>query len=318
MKRVVAGLPLFVLLLIISACDQQEPIPGTPTPLPSRYSKIPETAQKMGPENDSFPPLLHNSGWEEPQPMPGLVNSAGGEDSPFINPDGDKLFFFFTPDVSLPAERQLGDGVTGIYLSQLREGVWSDPERVLLSDGPALDGCPMLVSNQLWFCTVREGLTGLHWFKASYEFGVWGGWQLADFDPAYQVGELHISADGQELYFHSDRPGTLGKNDLWVSRLENGSWGEPENIWAVNSPEDDSRPFLSENGNELWFTRTYRGYPAVYLSYRTNGEWGEPALIVSQFAAEPALDREGNLYFVHHFIEDGVMLDADIYLARKK
>jgi hypothetical protein len=272
----------------------------------------------MGPENDLFPPLTHNGGWDQPQPMPGPVNSAGGEDAPFITPDGSNFFFFFTPDVSLPAERQLTDGVTGIYQSHLRDGNWTEPERVLLSEGLALDGCPMVVGNQLWFCTAREGLTGLHWFKATYEFGIWGDWQQADFNPDYQVGELHISADGTELYFHSNRPGSQGKNDLWVSHLVDGVWGEPENISIVNSSEDDSRPFLSEDGQELWFTRTYQGYPAVFVSYRINGEWTEPTLIVSQFAAEPTLDREGNLYFVHHFIQDGVMLDADIYLAKKK
>ena len=30
------------------------------------------------------------------------------------------------------------------------------------------------------------------------------------------------------------------------------------------------------------------------------------------------MDAQGNLYFVHHFYEDGVMLDADIYVAYKK
>ena len=318
MRYPLGKLFLSSLLIMLSACSQQAaPLP-TPTALPSRYGRIPSTAQKMGPDNDPFPPLLHNAGWEQPQPMPGPVNSAGGEDSPFITPDGSNFFFFFTPDVNLPAERQLTDGVTGIYQSNLRDGNWTEPERVLLSEGLALDGCPMIVRNQLWFCTVREGFTGLHWFKATFDFGIWGDWQQADFNPDYQVGELHISADGTELYFHSNRPGTQGKNDLWVSLLANGVWGEPENIAAVNSPEDDSRPFLSEDGQELWFTRIYQGYPAVYVSYRIDGEWTEPILIVSQFAAEPTLDRENNLYFVHHFIQDGVMLDADIYLAKKK
>ena len=318
MKRILVKGAVSILLILLSACSEQTNPSIPPTPLLSRYSQIPASAQKMVPENDPFPPILHNPGWKDPQPLPGPVNSAGGEDSPFIMPDGNRLFFFFTPDVSLPAEQQVTDGVTGIYQAVLRDGTWDEPERVLLSDGLALDGCPMVVGNQLWFCTAREGLTGLHWFRASYEFGVWGDWELADFDPTYKVGELHISADGQALYFHSNREGSYGKNDIWISQFELGSCGEPENISPVNSSEDDSRPFLSEDGQELWFTRTYQGSPAVYVSHRKNGTWGEPVLVVSQFAAEPTLDREGNLYFVHHFIQDGVMLDADIYIAKKK
>jgi len=41
-------------------------------------------------------------------------------------------------------------------------------------------------------------------------------------------------------------------------------------------------------------------------------------MIISQFAGEPTLDKEGNIYFTHHFFKDGVMLEADIYVAMKK
>jgi len=41
-------------------------------------------------------------------------------------------------------------------------------------------------------------------------------------------------------------------------------------------------------------------------------------LILSQFAGEPSLDREGNIYFVHHYFEDGKMIEADIYVAYRK
>jgi hypothetical protein len=51
---------------------------------------------------------------------------------------------------------------------------------------------------------------------------------------------------------------------------------------------------------------------------RSDGEWGTPELIVSRFAGEPTLDPQGNLYFVHHYYEDGKMIEADIYMATKK
>ena len=70
--------------------------------------------------------------------------------------------------------------------------------------------------------------------------------------------------------------------------------------------------------NELWFTRTYLGTPAIYRSRSEEGEWQEAELIVSQFAGEPTLDPAGNLLFVHHFFDNGVMLEADIYIAYRK
>jgi hypothetical protein len=320
MKRLKRILYTGLFLLPLCSCSESTPplSTATPTAIPSRYSRISETAEKMGPDNDRLPPIIHSAAWEEPIPMPGPINSPGGEDSPFITPDGKDFYFFFTPDVSIPAEKQVLDGVTGIYKSRWVNDSWTDPERVILNDDLALDGCPFVLGNQLWFCTARVGYTGLHWFKAYYENGAWGSWELEDFIPLYDVGELHITADGKELYYHSSQGGGLGANDIWVSRKENGSWGEPHNLTLVNSQEDDSRPFVSEDSQQLWFTRTYQGYPAVFVSYKENGIWQEPILIVSQFAAEPTLDNAGNLYFIHHFIWDGVMLDADVYLAKKK
>jgi hypothetical protein len=306
-----------VLLIALQACSPPE-TPATPTPLPSRESRIPAEAVKQTSNEDPLPPVLHNPAWEDPLPMPGPINTAGGEDAPFITPDGETFLFFFTPDTNIPAQQQFTDGVTGIYQSRLVNGRWTTPQKLILSKKAALDGCPFLREERLWFCTVREGATGVHWFTAEWENSSWKNWQPANFDPAHRVGELHISPDGERLYYHSDRPGGLGKNDLWMLSKSADGWHNPENISAVNSPEDDSRPFLSPDGLELWFTRSYQGSPAVFRSHQVEGTWQEPELIISQFAGEPTLDSAGNLYFVHHFVQNGVIIEADIYLARKK
>jgi hypothetical protein len=86
----------------------------------------------------------------------------------------------------------------------------------------------------------------------------------------------------------------------------------------VNSAADESRPFITGDGSELWFTRYYQGTPAVLRSRRLGSAWQPPELIVSRFAGEPTLDALGNLYFVHHFYAGGVMREADIYVARRK
>jgi len=61
------------------------------------------------------------------------------------------------------------------------------------------------------------------------------------------------------------------------------------------------------------------GAPAIYRSEKVNGAWSEPQLILSQFAGEPTLDSEGNLYFAHHFFNNASqMIEADIYVAYRK
>ncbi|MBS3749998.1 MAG: PD40 domain-containing protein [Anaerolineales bacterium] len=315
MRNIAAILILVLCLMFTTACIEKG---ETQTPIPSRESKIPSDAVKMGPDNDPHPPILHAQGWEEPVPAPGPINTAGGEDAPFITADGGSIFFFFTPDLSVPEEEQLLDGVTGIYQSRWDGDTWGEPERLILNDDIALDGCPFAMGDRLWFCSARAGFQGFQWFTAAYSGGNWKNWQEAGFDPAYDVGELHITADGEELYYHSDRTGSRGLNDIWVSRKTSDGWGEPENVAAVNTPENESRPFITADGQALWFTRQYKGTPAIFRSARQAGGWGKPELILSQFAGEPTLNPSGDIYFVHHYFKEGEMIEVDIYVAYKK
>lgn len=307
---------LLVLILTIHACDGN---PQTSTPAPDRESLIPAQQVKITPETDIYPVVSLTDEYEDPVPLPYPVNTAGAEDSAFITPDGDTLYVWFTPDVSKPPEQQIIDGVTGIYAFQKSGDEWSPAERVMLQDPGklAMDGCEFALGQVMWFCTTREGYTGLHWFTAEFVDGTWNNWKEADFDPAYEVGELHISADGSELYFHSSRAGGLGGYDLWMSRKTDGAWGEPQNLTALNSPYTDGWPFLSQDGSELWFTRG-NGAPSLYRSVRVNGEWSEPEQMFSHFSGEASLDLNGNVYFTHHFYKDDVMLESDVYIAHRR
>ena len=123
-------IPSLVLILVSIACGQ-----ATTTLVPAdREARMPET--KVSPQDDFWPPVAA-PGWTQPVPLPHPVNTAGGEDSPFILPDGNTLYFWFTPDVSLPAEQQVGDGVTGIWVTERTGEGWSVPERVHLVEPSA-------------------------------------------------------------------------------------------------------------------------------------------------------------------------------------
>ena len=299
---------------LLAACQLMAPAPQ-PTPIP-REEKIPAGAVKMEPSTDLNPPQVLVAGYAQPVPLPGAVNTAGAEDSPFITPDGSTLYFFFTPDMNIPVEQQVGDGVTGIYIAHLDQGQWGQVRRVLLQDSGvlSLDGCEFVLGNEIWFCSAREGYTGLHWFKAEYTDGAWQNWQLADFPAGYQVGELHISADGRELYYHADRPGGVGGLDIWRSDLVDGAWQEPVNLTSINTPDSEGWPALSPDGSELWFSRNY----AIWRSVKVGDEWGPPQKVISPLAGEPTIDQAGNVYFVHHFYNGDQAIEADLYVAYRK
>lgn len=308
---------IFILILLAGCITQAN------QPEKTQEEALSENAVKMKLETDSFPPILHSDEWEPPTPVQGPINTTGGEDSPFILRDGNTLFFFFTPDVTIPAQEQLTDGVTGIYVSYKEGGKWSTPQRVILNDpgNLSLEGCPFFQGNTLWFCSVRKGgCRDINIYTAEFKDGKWVNWKNAGekLNCEYEIGELHISSDQNELYFHSSRSGGKGQFDIWVTRKVDGEWQMPVNVEVVNTPENEGWPFLTEDGSELWFTRTYEGTPGIFRSRKVHGKWGEPELIISQFAGEPSLDSVGNIYFVHHFFEDGKMIEADIYVCYKK
>jgi len=287
--------------------------------LPSRESKIPKDLVKIIPSMDANPPKSYSELYYDPIPIKGKVNTAGGEDSPFILPDGNTLYFFFTPDVRVPAEKQVIDQVTGIYVSKKVGDVWQEPERIILQDigKLALDGAEFVQNNTMYFCSAREGYTGIHWFKAQYINGKWVNWVNADQElkyAEYSTGELHISSDGRELYFHSTRSDGLGGYDIWVSKKVNEIWDYPVNLSLINSAGNEGWPCITENGKELWFSKDY----GIWRSERINGEWTKPTQMFSPLAGEPSVDNNGNVYFTHHFYKNNTMLEADIYVSFKK
>ncbi|MBN2044418.1 MAG: PD40 domain-containing protein [Anaerolineales bacterium] len=318
-KLKVQKILVLVWLALLSAGCQTFLPAQIATPTPDRFTMIPPEAEKLA---DPLPPEVHHPGWADPVPVPGLLNSTGLEDSAFITPDGLEMIFFFTPTIENPPEMQVLDGVTGIYLSQWTGAGWGAPQRIILAEKgqPALDGCGTLVGDELWFCSVREGnLREIDIWRATRQAGEWTNIRSAGerLNVDYQVGEMHINPAGDRLIYHTTTLPGAGGMDIWQTRLVDGEWQPPENLSAVNTPEDEGWPFLSEDGTELWFTRFYQGSPAVFRSVWQDRDWSAPELIVSSFAGEPTLDAAGNLYFTHHIIIDGVIREADIYLARR-
>jgi Tol biopolymer transport system component len=100
-------------------------------------------------------------------------------------------------------------------------------------------------------------------------------------------GSPHISADGLELYFHSDRPGGYGDADIWVSTraTTDDEWGEAVNLGpVVNSSAAEVAPSISTDGLTLYFCDWGAPRPGgqgksdLWVTTRATKDdaWGEP------------------------------------------
>lgn len=96
-----------------------------------------------------------------------------------------------------------------------------------------------------------------------------------------------FSADGETLYFVSNRPGGKGKNDIWQARIvgwrATGApiFGSLTNLGdSINTSGDEASPFLHPDGRTLYFSSD--GWPGmgkldIFISRADeNGIWQKP------------------------------------------
>ena len=67
------------------------------------------------------------------------------------------------------------------------------------------------------------------------------------------------------IIFSSDRPGGVGRADIYISHLENGRWSEPMNLGeAVNSEASEYGAMISPDGRFFFFTSSRTGMEDIY------------------------------------------------------
>jgi hypothetical protein len=106
-------------------------------------------------------------------------------------------------------------------------------------------------------------------------------------DPRYMSLEPALSADGNTLFFLSNRPAAPdakpGNQDIWFMTRTAGSWSEPRNLGApVNSAAPEYFPAVARDGT-LYFTREGAGGAgAIWRARLRDGRYQEPERLPAQ------------------------------------
>jgi outer membrane protein OmpA-like peptidoglycan-associated protein/tetratricopeptide (TPR) repeat protein len=93
---------------------------------------------------------------------------------------------------------------------------------------------------------------------------------------------IAISADGNERYFSSDRPGGFGGRDIYrVKKLPNGEWSLPMNLGPkINGPNDEDSPFIAIDNKTLYFSsngeKSIGGFDIFISVMDEDGVWSNP------------------------------------------
>ncbi len=194
----------------------------------------------------------------------GPVNSKLAEYSPIVSANGQELYFtsrrqwdnadqakFMYPiDNSFPED---------VYVSVKDvRGNWLDPKRLDLCSATNNEASVSLTSNmnKLYVYSDIEGNGNL--FSSEYtkdEFSTIKGIDYNKLNSNSWEPHYVSSEDSTLIIFSSDRKGGLGGRDLWSMRQsEDGTWSKPINLGSgINSAEDEDAPFLSLDGEYLYY-----------------------------------------------------------------
>jgi WD40-like Beta Propeller Repeat len=219
--------------------------------------------------------------WGPPQNLGAAINTGSNDQGTALSRDGHLLFFV--------SDRPGGYGGQDIWVSwrahtrddfawQSPVNLGADVNSVASDHGPGYfenddHGVPVL-----YFGSDRPGGMGLD------DIYVSALTRQGSFAPATLVAELstpdadvgpEVGHDGREIYLHSNRPGSFGVFDLWVSTRESvfDAWSEPTNLGVVvNSVFAEGQPAISSDRRTLFFFSNRpggRGSADLYVTTRT-------------------------------------------------
>ncbi len=102
-------------------------------------------------------------------------------------------------------------------------------------------------------------------------------------DRRYHYAHPAVSSTGDTLVFSGDLPGSMGKNDLYMTIRVNGRWGDPVNLGnRINTPWNEVFPTFGPAGT-LFFS-----------SDRPAGNLGKLDIYFTDFPAMETLSNPGN------------------------
>tara|TARA_B110000977_G_scaffold139069_1_gene176568 strand:- start:294 stop:1646 length:1353 start_codon:yes stop_codon:yes gene_type:complete len=96
---------------------------------------------------------------------------------------------------------------------------------------------------------------------------------------SYFESSASVTDDGSTIYFVSDRKGSKGMADIYVSRKEGREWGKAINLGdSINTSSDEKCVFIHPNGKLLFFTsegHDSMGSYDIFVSKKVNGKWSK-------------------------------------------
>ncbi len=170
-----------------------------------------------------------------------------------------------------------------IMYSQKSDDNWKPPVNITSQIGSDGDMFPAFLSKdgtELYL--VRKTRSGGDIYVSKLQGTLWSKAEpVNSINTRWNESHASLSHDGKFLYFTSDRRGGFGGLDIYISEKQgDGEWGPAINIGnSINSDADEDTPFLSADGNILFFSSSGHfnmgGFDIFFSRKTPDGNWGE-------------------------------------------
>jgi hypothetical protein len=203
-----------------------------------------------------------------------VINSSNNDYNPVVSDKEDMIVY--------SRSQAFYDAI--LYSTKVN-GVWTDPQNLNELLKVDRDLFPTSISKDgkdlyLYSSADYDGII----YTSRFENGKWSPLvKLNDnINTKYWESHATISHDNKKLYFTSNRKGTYGGLDIYVStRDSTGDWGPAVNLGpTINTPYNEESPFLSQDDKTLFFSSrghfNMGGYDIFYSTLLDNGEWSVP------------------------------------------
>lgn len=221
------------------------------------------------------------------------INTENSEYAPVISADEAVMIFTYRGERSkggLQAEDFTpdpeGEYYEDIFISYRIGDNWTTPESIGDNINTTRHDANIAISadGQFLFIYKSDVKNKGDIYMSKLNGDVWGAPELlqGDVNSSSWEGSCSLSADGQTLYFSSERPGGFGGRDIYVSRLgADGKWGKAQNMGpTINTKFDEDGPFIHPDGISLYFSskghETMGGYDIFFSYLKEDGQWTAP------------------------------------------
>jgi outer membrane protein OmpA-like peptidoglycan-associated protein len=202
-----------------------------------------------------------DSGWGPPKNMGTPVNTATHDATVCLSADGQKLFIYKS-QVERLSETFNGD----IYVTELKNDVWSQPQKVsynVNSDFWEPSASISASEDKFFFSSNRPRHDATHrkdrdiYMVEKLPDGQWSQPKNLNFNTTAEEDAPFFHPDGRTLFYSTDGKGSVGGFDIFKTTYIDSTktWTEPVNIgFPYNTAGDDIYIEWSADGKRAYFS----------------------------------------------------------------